>query len=75
MSRWCKDCGTKLSHRNSKRKRMGIYKDRGVCQPCFNSPSDKERCSATTTAGNRCKHRKIEESEKGYCAFHNKRSE
>lgn len=74
MSRWCKECGVKLAARNSKRRTSNGYKDRLLCQPCFINPKEEMRCVKITAAGNRCKHRKSDDSERGYCAFHEKRS-
>ena len=33
-----------------------------------------ERCKQITLAGNRCKHHRSRDSEKGYCAFHENKS-
>ena len=73
LSRWCKECGVKLPNRNDKRRYNG-YKVRNLCKSCFANPSDETRCKQMTAAGRRCKHRRSEDSAKGYCAFHDNRS-
>ena len=73
MSRWCKQCKVKLSYRNSKRKRLGKYKDRHLCQPCWNNPTEANQCNAITTKKTKCRIRKIPESKGGYCGYHSKK--
>ena len=76
MSSYCKECGVKLANRNRKRLANGLYKSRGLCQPCFNSPKEKDRCIAPTHKGRKtCLHRKCEDSKLGYCSYHHKRLE
>ena len=73
MSRWCEKCGAKLGHRNPKRKAKGKYKCRELCQPCFNNPTEEERCIAFNQHKKRCGHRAKPESESGYCPLHMKK--
>lgn len=74
MSRWCRNCGTKISPRKpGKRTRggRGAYEDRMLCQPCFINPTDEERCAFIKIRdGLRCGLRKASDSPHGYCGIH-----
>ncbi len=71
--RKCYECGVKLPNRNPNRRYNG-YKVRNLCQKCFVNPSEEMRCEKISTKGKRCKHRKSDDSTRGYCSFHDKRS-
>lgn len=70
--RECKNCGTRLGHRNPERLANG-FPSRELCQHCFNYPNDEERCKAITVSrGKRCKLRRLPESKGGFCGCHRK---
>lgn len=67
--RKCIKCDVKLPSRSPSSFKK--YKNRELCQHCYNNPSDEERCIAiTSTKKERCKHRSVPESKLGYCGAH-----
>ena len=47
---------------------LGIFPKEETVEPY------PERCKQITLAGDRCKHNRSRDSEKGYCAFHENKS-
>ena len=58
----CSQCGKGLK----KKSKYGTE----LCVECYRNPSDKDRCISAVSNGNRCKRRKSDDSEKGYCGIH-----
>ena len=61
----CVDCGKGMK----KKSKYGVQ----VCVDCTRNPSEEMRCVGENANGSRCKRRKSNDSEKGYCGIHMKK--